>query len=515
MLQRLAALALALALALGRLRLLLALVALLALRRLFPGALDELLARLGGLALGLGGEAGRARSASRRSSRCSRSADAPPTAMRATNAARRSRRSFMASDNVRSRRNLRAKIPREPRGAVGNTGRVLRSRIWWGLVATALLLRAAVVRVTPGYTPLHDDHSYLIHAVALVNTGNYPMFETHGIEAPTAYRAPGFPVVLALARSVLGTELEGPRLVQVLVATAGVGLVGVVAHRIWGRRTALAATALAALSPLLVVYSGSLISEPLFIALELGALACALEAAWAGGLGRRRGRARRRRRAHPARGPRAAAGPRALRRRPPGGAARGLPRGADDRAMDDPQRRGLPRLRPDQHRGGQHPGRHLQRQVGGRRPVARPAAGRPLPARAGEDDRQRARHRRDPHPAVIHYIADHPLQPLRVAWFNAGRIAGLAPTSFASHSLDTVSLPDTSAPVVRLGLLLMTALALAGVFTRAARRAPPGWWLAAGLVLATTLLVNAEQRFALPVQAFLAPLAVLPFTRGE
>ena len=68
---------------------------------------------------------------------------------------------------------------------------------------------------------------------------------------------------------------------------------------------------------------------------------------------------------------------------------------------------------------------------------------------------------------------------------------------------------------MRLGLLLITALAIAGISTRAARRAPPGWWLAAGLVLATTLLVNAEQRFAVPLQAFLAPLAVLPFTRGE
>jgi hypothetical protein len=117
--------------------------------------------------------------------------------------------------------------------------------------------------------------------------------------------------------------------------------------------------------------------------------------------------------------------------------------------------------------------------------------------------------------AVARYVAHHPLQPLTVAWFNAGRLAGVAPTSFASHSLDTVSLPHTSAPVVRLGLLLMAALALAGAFTRAARRAPAGWWLAAGMVLASTLLVNAEQRFAVPVQAFLAPLAALPFTRGD
>ena len=144
---------------------------------------------------------------------------------------------------------MRAKISREPGAVVGNTGCVQRSRIWWSLVAAAFLLRAAIVRVTPGYVPIHDDHSYLLHAVALVKTGAYPLFLSHGVEMPTAYRAPGFPVVLAIARSVLGSDLVGPRLVQVLVASVAVGLVGIVAHQIWGRRTALAATALAALSP--------------------------------------------------------------------------------------------------------------------------------------------------------------------------------------------------------------------------------------------------------------------------
>ncbi|MEP6954007.1 MAG: glycosyltransferase family 39 protein [Solirubrobacteraceae bacterium] len=392
---------------------------------------------------------------------------------------------------------------------------MLRSRIWWALVATALLLRAAIVRVTPDYVPIHDDHSYLVHAVALVKTGGYPVFETQGIVAPTAYRAPGFPVVLALARSVLGHDLLGPRLVQVLIATVGVGLVGIVAHKIWGRRTALAATALAALSPVLIVYSGSLISEPLFVVLELGALACALEA----------------------------------RRRPRWAIAAGMLGGAA--ALTRPA--GLALLLA------------LALCAGGRRtalvvvclgaltvapwtirnavvfhtfiPVSTEAgntlAGTYNDKSAGDGlwrdprlsnvyPRERAKTIGDGPAtdailtrAVIGYVADHPLQPLRVAWFNAGRLAGVAPTSFASHSLDTISLPHTAAPVVRLGLMLMAALALVGVFTRAARRAPAGWWLAAAMVLASTLLVNAEQRFAVPLQAFLAPLAVLPFTRGD
>jgi len=368
---------------------------------------------------------------------------------------------------------------------------------------------------TPRYRPHHDDHSYLMHALALVRTHAYPVFHFDGHPVPTAYRAPGFPVVLAITRAVLGPGLTGPRVVQVLVATAGVALVGIVAHQIWGLRTALAATALAALSPLLVVYSGSLISEPLFIALELGALACALEA---------RGR------------PRWAMAAGVL-----GGAA-ALTRPAGlvlllALALCAGGRRaallvlclGAVTIAPWTARNAEvlHAFVPISTEAGhtleGTYNAKSAADGLWRDPRLADlYPRERARTIGDGPAtdailtrAVIHYIADHPLQPLKVAWFNAGRLSGLAPTSFATHSLDTVSLPDTSAPAVRLGLLLLTALAIAGVFTRAARRAPPGWWVAAGLVLASTLLVNAEQRFAIPLQAFLAPLAVLPFTRGE
>jgi hypothetical protein len=77
-----------------------------------------------------------------------------------------------------------------------------------------------------------------------------------------------------------------------------------------------------------------------------------------------------------------------------------------------------------------------------------------------------------------------------------------------------VSLPGWPAPLLRISLLVTTALALAGALTAAARRAPPGWWLAAATVLLVALLVNSEQRFAVPVQPFLLLLAPLPFTRG-
>jgi 4-amino-4-deoxy-L-arabinose transferase-like glycosyltransferase len=395
---------------------------------------------------------------------------------------------------------------------------VLRSRLWWGIVAAALLLRAAVVVATPGYVPIHDDHSYLVHAVALADTGAYPLFPAHGVLIPTAYRAPGFPLVLAVGRMLLGDSLLGPRLLQALIAAAGAGLVGIVAHQIWGRRTALAATALAAVAPLMVVYSGSLISEPLFVTLELGALACALAARedprwarWVVAAGLLGGAA-------------------ALTR--PAGLvlllALALCAGARKPALALVVV-GLLTVAPWTIRNAVtfHAFVPVSTEAGNTLAGTYndQSAGDGLwrdPRLSGLYPKEREKGAGDgpatdsllTH-AVIRYIEHHPLQPLKVAVFNAGRIAGVAPTRFASRSLDTVSLPHTSAPVIRLGLLLFAALAIAGLFTRAARRAPAGWWMAAGLVLASTIFVNAEQRFAIPATALLAPLMTLPFTRGE
>ena len=80
-----------------------------------------------------------------------------------------------------------------------------------------------------------------------------------------------------MAHVVLHRGLAGERAAQALVGVAVVVLVGVLGLQLWGPRTALAAAALAALSPVLVLFDATLISEPLFTALMLTAR-CALAA---------------------------------------------------------------------------------------------------------------------------------------------------------------------------------------------------------------------------------------------
>jgi 4-amino-4-deoxy-L-arabinose transferase-like glycosyltransferase len=392
--------------------------------------------------------------------------------------------------------------------------------VWLPLVGlSAIAVRGLAVHHTRSYAPRHDDHAYLMHAVALVQTHAYPVFHHHGHDLPTAYRAPGFPAMLAATHVLLGDDLSSARLVQVLVGAAIVVLVGVLALQVWGPRTALVAAALAAVSPALVVFNASLISEPLFTALVLGALACALHARHRGG------------RITWAAAAGALAGAAALTR-PEGLAIAvgvalcvGRPRRAQAVALLATVACVAPWtirnaivlhtfVPVSTETGNTLAGTYNSQSLGDAR-WRDPRLSHLYPA-------ERAAHRDDEAGtdkallgAAVRFAGNHPLYPLKVAATNAGRLAGVAPTHFSRWSLYTVSLPTSSAPLLRLGLLITTLLGLAGACTAAARGAPRGWWLAGAVILLTSLFVNAEQRFAVPLQPFLLLLAPLPFTRGR
>jgi 4-amino-4-deoxy-L-arabinose transferase-like glycosyltransferase len=392
---------------------------------------------------------------------------------------------------------------------------IVRSRAGLALIGVALALRALLASLTPGYVPRHDDRAYLLHALALDRTHAYPVYHLAGHTVPTAYRAPGWPFVLAIVHAVGGDGLLAPRLVLAALGAAVVAGVGAVAAEIWGRRTALVAMGIAAVSPVLVVFGASLLSEPLFAALALASMACALHA---------RGRA----------GWAVAAGVLA------GGAALTRPEGlflvlavalcAGGRraalavavvavlcVVPWTVRNALVMhafVPVSTEAGNTLAGTYNQRSLHDAR-WRDPRLSDLYPA-------QRAAHRGDEvgvDTALLHavgrWVLDHPLYPLRVAYENGQRLTGAVPTSYSVTSLRVVSLPPWPAPWVRAGLLLVSALALAGAFLPAARRAPPGWWLGLALVGLAALMVNGEQRFAFPLQAWLAPLAALPLTRGR
>jgi len=154
-------------------------------------------------------------------------------------------------------------------------------RAVWILLAAALVIRLLYVVATPGYVLVHDAKDYDQHARSIAIGQGYADSVRPG--RPTAFRPPGFPVLLAGVYKVAGVEraqearrVVPARIVQAVLGTLIVGLVGLLAAQLWDRRVSLVAMALAAVYLPLILVGGSVMSEPLFAALELGALAAAI-----------------------------------------------------------------------------------------------------------------------------------------------------------------------------------------------------------------------------------------------
>jgi len=146
------------------------------------------------------------------------------------------------------------------------------------LLAVALVVRLGYVAATPGYEAVNDAHNYDVHAQSIAAGHGFARIGS-GPSGETAFRPPGYPYFLAGIYAVTGVEHAKPtdrynagRVANALVGTAIVALVGLIAYRLFGRRVGLVAMALSAVYLPLVLISGTLMSEPLFAALLLGAL---------------------------------------------------------------------------------------------------------------------------------------------------------------------------------------------------------------------------------------------------
>jgi hypothetical protein len=156
-------------------------------------------------------------------------------------------------------------------------------------------VRVLGVVATPHYAPGpgKDDRDYDRHACWVALHGappaRLPPFPAGpGSCAPTpaaaahqglltAYRPPLWPIALGGAYALAPAHRwTAGRLLQAAIGTVAVGLTGAIAFEVWGAGVGLAALALAAVFLPLVLDGLSLISEPLFVALELGAVLAVL-----------------------------------------------------------------------------------------------------------------------------------------------------------------------------------------------------------------------------------------------
>lgn len=105
---------------------------------------------------------------------------------------------------------------------------------------------------------------------------------------PTAYYPPGYPAALSVVVwLVLNTPLPDDvpmagALLNLIVGTASIALVGLIGWRLVEPRVGAIASVLVALTPSLVIYTGVLLTETVFIGVELLALAVLLWHPWHG-----------------------------------------------------------------------------------------------------------------------------------------------------------------------------------------------------------------------------------------
>jgi 4-amino-4-deoxy-L-arabinose transferase-like glycosyltransferase len=146
---------------------------------------------------------------------------------------------------------------------------------WWlrGLIAVgclALGLRVLLIVLTPHFGLSGDPADYQRHAASIASGYGYPTTQYATPGTPSAYRPPAYPYLLGGVYAVFGIHPNIGRLLGALLGTATVLLTAWLGARLSDRRIGLIAGAVAAVCPSLIVLNGSLLTESLFLPIELG-----------------------------------------------------------------------------------------------------------------------------------------------------------------------------------------------------------------------------------------------------
>lgn len=424
--------------------------------------------------------------------------------------------------------------------------RALKTLAVAALLGVALAIRVVEIQQT-AYRVKNDAGSYLTLASEIAQTGAYSNKQTPGSGAggtrgPSAYFAPGYPYFLAGVDLVSGhTERRGgavhpARISQALLGTVTVGLTGLVAWEAFGELVAFAALAIAAVYPVLIELSGTLVAENLLTALVLAAVAAALRIRsstrpylWALIAGVLSGLAA----LTHENGvliliPLAVAAAGAVSRREPGPWWRWLigpailvaaavltitpwtVRNADDLHSFIPisDETGITLVGTYNSASAANPKVpykwRLFYGIPGEHPLIREASHLTEPELGN-----RLLHQ------ALKYVAENPTAPLAVAYHNTLRLFELEGANAWQASAAAIALPLGLARLGVISFWVICLLAITGAFTRAARRAPLWLWAVPLLLAISVVLVNLETpRFREPVDPFLILLAACALATG-
>jgi 4-amino-4-deoxy-L-arabinose transferase-like glycosyltransferase len=414
--------------------------------------------------------------------------------------------------------------------------RALKPGLAAAILVVALGLRIGEVQDTNStYRPINDPGSYLTLASEIAHTGDYslshkPGSGAGGTKGPSAYFAPAYPYFLAAVDVIDGHEvrrdgaIHGARIAQAVLGTITVALIGLVAFELFGATAGLIAMALAAVYPVNIEVSTTLAAEGLLTPLVLAAVYAGLRVrraakpltayGWVAGAGVLTGLATL---AHEnailillpliaavwRREPHSLAAPALLILTTALAIAPWTIRNeiVMHRFIPVSDETGITLVgtyNPASAANHTIPYRwRIFYGIPGERPLIRQES-RLTEPQIGDRLQSQA----------LHYIADHPLSPLTVAYHNTLRLFELE-GSYAWHaSAKAQSLPFGLAHAGVFSFWVLCLLALAGAFTRLARGAPAWVWFVPLLLALSVVLVNVETpRFRAPVDPFLILLA--------
>jgi 4-amino-4-deoxy-L-arabinose transferase-like glycosyltransferase len=159
-----------------------------------------------------------------------------------------------------------------PTGGSAQPG-VTDERHWrLGLLAVVVLAtaaRAAMLLGTLHFTLFGDPEDYQRHAVSIAIGHGFAPTAIASAGTPSAFRPPGYPLTLGGLYAVVGVHPQAGRALSALLGVVTVVLIAYLGRAVWGRRTGLVAGGIAAVFPPLVALNASLLSEALFLPLEL------------------------------------------------------------------------------------------------------------------------------------------------------------------------------------------------------------------------------------------------------
>ncbi|HTM58469.1 MAG TPA: glycosyltransferase family 39 protein [Candidatus Udaeobacter sp.] len=156
-------------------------------------------------------------------------------------------------------------------------GRGNTRRLWPAILAVALAARLAFALLLPPDFIFSDTIDYDRMARGIVDHGTFGSFPL---------RPPGYPVFMAGVYLVFGKSVLAIRLVEVVIGTVSVGLIGLLGTRLFGAGAGLLAGAIAALHPVMAFLPSALYTENLLIFFIVLALIQAFEGARRGSIGR-------------------------------------------------------------------------------------------------------------------------------------------------------------------------------------------------------------------------------------